>query len=379
MPAPKRICRACGKHGANVTPARLYWAETGKYKVVGYFCKGKHKTERQQLLTLERHERQQEAQETAKPLADRITCEEAVARYLAEHEDQWKHGSLGTARQQLRRFRDDLGDRPLGSIDREAAKEWAGRVRKNGRPTPKGEVSRVRALFAWAFREDLYRDPRNPFTGLAKSGKGRANLDAPTTDEIEALRDACAALGDYAPRMRDFIDFAALTLMRPSELYELRWSDIDLAAGVIHKDRALYRGVVSEPKTGARLIPLPGPAESILMRQPTRGGELVFVSKQGKRLTSSTFSQYWAEVQARAKRDRLDPRSDPYFICKHYGVHLLATEGLSARAIASQAGWGESTAEAMMKVYGHLHEAGFKEMQAHWQAKRKVVQIGAAA
>ena len=118
-----------------------------------------------------------------------------------------------------------------------------------------GEVSRVRSMFSHAMDEDLIA--ANPFRKLAKRGKGRAEQAPPTVREFRSLLDACDTLGDYAPRMRDLFEFASYTLMRPCELYELRWSDIDFRANQIHKDRRLYRGGIDTPKTGRKAIPLP--------------------------------------------------------------------------------------------------------------------------
>jgi integrase len=59
--------------------------------------------------------------------------------------------------------------------------------------------------------------------------------------------------------MRAMFKFAAFTLMRPGELYELKWTDIDFKRNRIAKDRRVYRGEVAEPKTGAKVIALTPP------------------------------------------------------------------------------------------------------------------------
>ena len=62
-----------------------------------------------------------------------------------------------------------------------------------------------------------------------------------------------------------------------------------------------------------------------LLRQPTRFGELVFLSKAGKRLSQPTLSGYWAQVLA-----------------------------LSSRAIGAQMGWSEKAVDSLLRVYGHI-------------------------
>ena len=55
-------------------------------------------------------------------------------------------------------------------------------------------------LFALAVDEELL--DRNPFRGLVRKGRGRADEDPPTPDEFDRLLDACDALGKYADQMR---------------------------------------------------------------------------------------------------------------------------------------------------------------------------------
>jgi integrase len=114
---------------------------------------------------------------------------------------------------------------------------------------------------------------------------------------------------------------------------------------------------VDVPKTGRKIIPLPPPAREILLRQPTRGGELVFLSKEGKRLTAPTVCQYWALVKARSRLD-----FTIYEATKHMGVHKLYVAGVSARTIGKLAGWSEADVEAMLRVYGHADVAAQAEI-----------------
>jgi integrase len=202
----------------------------------------------------------------------------------------------------------------------------------------------------------------NAFDGLgAGRGRGRADEDPPTITQMERLLDACIMLGAYAAQMRTLIMFAAYTGMRPSELYELRWPDIDLTRNRISVGRRLYRGKIDTPKSGPKTIALPPPARELILRQPTRALDLVFVSKMGCRLTASTVCQYWAIVRAGAG---LDPSYDFYRCTKHYGVHLLYKLGLSRRGIAAQMGWSERSVEALLRTYGHIDLVALAEVDA---------------
>ena len=98
-----------------------------------------------------------------------------------------------------------------------------------------------------------------------------------------------------------------------------------------------------------RVIALPPLARDPLVRQPTRSGDLVFLSRTGKQLSQPTLSGYWSQVKARAGLDH-----DFYLASKHYGVHLLFKLGLSSRAIGAQMGWSERAVDALLRVYGHV-------------------------
>jgi integrase len=329
--------------------------ETGKQQFfwVGRFAT---KRERDAAITTARTERPWESKAPAS-----LTCDEWADRYLARYERlvekrERKVSSLGTARGSLQSFRATFGSREVGSIEPVEAEDWAQTV-------PPSAVPQVVAMFNYAKRMRVIA--HNPFDGLGGgSGRGRADEAPPTLKELQALRDGCAALGAYGPQMRDLIDFASLTLMRPGELYELRHPDVDLVANRIHVSRRLYRGAVDVPKGGAaKTIALVPPAREILLRQATRarGDGLVFVSKQCRRLTASTVCQYWAIVRAAAG---LDPSYDFYRCTKHAGVHELYRLGLSKRAIAAQAGWSERDVEAMLRVYGHADLVVLGEVDA---------------
>jgi integrase len=85
------------------------------------------------------------------------------------------------------------------------------------------------------------------------SGPLRAGVDFPSMAELNSL------IENSTGRWRPFIVAAVFTGMRLSELRGLRWSDVDLDAGVIHvRQRADAWGRMGPPKSkaGKRDIPL---------------------------------------------------------------------------------------------------------------------------
>ena len=292
---------------------------------------------------------------------EQMTCAQWTDRYLARYErlveqGERKQSSVDTTRSAVKAFRRDFADRPIDAITPIEAEDWAQTV-------PGATVAQAVAVLNYAVR--MRAVAYNPFLGLGgKRSRGRRDLAPPTLKQLEALHEACDILGPYDQQMRDLLDFAGLTLMRPGELFELRYSDVDLRNNRVVVARRLYRGHVDTPKSGKpKTIALPPPAREVLLRQPTRARDdgLVFVGKTGTRLNSALLSLYWANVRSRAG---LDESFDFYRCSKHWGVHRLYSLGLSPRAIAAQAGWSERAIEAMLNVYAHKDLVALAEVDA---------------
>lgn len=300
------------------------------------------------------------------------TCDEYVDRYLAEYQRRHKDSSHATQSERLKRFRKDFAGRSLGEIDRTEAKDWVngdGRWAKQG-PAPVFCVSAIVTLFNHAIDDDDLPIAKNPFRKLSHRSRGRADQPPPTRDEFDHLLASCSALKLYAPMMRALTRFAAFSLMRPGELYELEWADIDFETMRITKARRVYRGNVAEPKTGPKLIALTPPARDAIIGLP-RTSRLVFTSKTGKRLSQSLMSGYWGTVLAAAGLD-----FDFYHATKHYGVHYMwAKLGMSRRAIAAQAGWSLTTVDKMLAVYGHAEVGALDEVDAAFKQAQNVIRL----
>jgi integrase len=116
----------------------------------------------------------------------------------------------------------------------------------------------------------------------AAGGPLRAGVDFPTMTELNALID------NATPRWRPFIVTAIFTGMRLGELRGLRWSDVDLDAGMIYvRQRANRWGRMGPPKSkaGKRDVPL-APIVVNALKQwrvdcATGQPELVFATRRG--------------------------------------------------------------------------------------------------
>ena len=277
------------------------------------------------------------------------TCEAYVERFLAEYQREKKQSSFDTAQSALRAFVRDFGSRRLDSITRLEAKDWVA-------AGPSSRVPIVVTLFNTAMEDELV--DRNPFRGLGRRGKGRAQMAPPTAAEFTQLLESCSVLGDYAPTMRALITFAAYTGMRPGEIFALEWNDIDLKRMRIRVSRRVYRGQIDTPKSNKpRLIALTPPARDALLTLPRRDA-LVFTSKRGGRLSQPTLSGYWGKVLAAAGLD-----FDFYLATKHYCAHYLWVKlRLPDRVVKEQLGHVDT--KLLRTVYGHGDIGALEEIDA---------------
>lgn len=101
----------------------------------------------------------------------------------------------------------------------------------------------LRGVFKLAGR-DLKFD--NPMEGIENSKAQGVPPDPLTAIEMDSI---LAELKKGPEQMWAYFEFAFLTGMRPEELIELRWSDIDWASGTARVERARTAGEVKSVKT----------------------------------------------------------------------------------------------------------------------------------
>jgi integrase len=176
-------------------------------------------------------------------------------------------------------------------------------------------------------------------------GGGRAVI--PTKAELKLLIDRSP------DRWRPLIVVAIFTGMRISELRGLRWSDVDLDAGVVHvAQRADQYGAIGSPKSkaGTRDIPLV-PLVVNTLKQCPRSGELVFTNTQGNQLFYSNFHKFaWKPL---VKACNLDFE---FHSLRHAAASLFIELGWQPKRI--QAVMGHSSITMTFDRYGHLFPQG---------------------
>jgi integrase len=130
-------------------------------------------------------------------------------------------------------------------------------------PLAKSSCAKIRnlmsVLFNHACRYELF--DRNPIYLVRQSAKRRRTPTVLMPAEIKAL------VGNLRIRERTLVLLAVSTGLRQSELFGLKWGDIDFAQRTMNVTRSIVYGVVGTCKTESSQKPVPVhplPAESLL-------------------------------------------------------------------------------------------------------------------
>ena len=122
-----------------------------------------------------------------------------------------------------------------------------------GLPLAKSSCAKIRGilsvLFNHACRHELF--DRNPIRLVRQGAKRRSTPSVLTPAEIKAL------MSGLGLRKRTLVLLAASTGLRQSELFGLKWGDINFAQGTINVTRSIVCGVVGPCKTESSQKPVP--------------------------------------------------------------------------------------------------------------------------
>jgi integrase len=120
-------------------------------------------------------------------------------------------------------------------------------------PLAKSSCAKIRnlmsVLFNHACRYELF--DRNPIYLVRQSAKRRRAPTVLMPDEIKAMLD------NLRIRERTLVLLAVSTDLRQSELFGLKWGDIDLVQGTMNVTRSIVYGVVGPCKTESSQKPVP--------------------------------------------------------------------------------------------------------------------------
>ena len=120
-------------------------------------------------------------------------------------------------------------------------------------PLARSSCAKIRnlmsVLFNLAWRYELF--DRNPIKLVRQSAKRRTAPNVLTAAEIRDLLDHLAL------RERTLVLLAVSTGLRQSELFALKWGDIDFRDGTMDVTRSIVYGIVGRCKTEASQKPVP--------------------------------------------------------------------------------------------------------------------------
>ena len=205
------------------------------------------------------------------------------------------------------------GTHPLTKVKPIEVESWLRQL-----PLARGSCAKIRnimsVLFNHACRYELYSE--NPIHLVRQSAKRRKVPCILHVEEIKQLLDSVGAL----PRLLIFLDVT--TGLRQSELFGLRWSDMDFDNGEINVVRSVVHGVISRCKTESSAKPIP--------MDPL----LAEMLKEWRKVTRYRSTDDWVFASKRAKgrrpiwgqsimRKQIHPAIEKLGIKKRIGWHTF--------------------------------------------------------
>lgn len=262
-------------------------------------------------------------------------------------------------------FVDRYGHLPLSSIGRTQVNEWT----IGGRNVQR--IPALRTMFSDALRYEYVE--RNPFAKLGYS-KTRGNRDVkpPSVDEVWKLIDAASRIA--SPSFAGWLQVAAFTGMRPSEVDALRWDAVDFENGrILVREQWSRSGVMTLPKNGRRRrAPLTPPARAAL-ESAARESEFCFVNFQRHHWRASSRQPHWNRI-----RTEVGYEGSLYLATRHFaGWYMINELHMTPEDVAVALGHTDG-GYLIRNLYGHLDEdRALDRIVAAYERRSNVVPLRA--
>ena len=238
----------------------------------------------------------------------------------------------------------DLGERYIKSITtQELLSCVAGKREKLSATTVNHLVKILKMLFAYALdHRYITEDPAKKLRFFKQEYHEERYI---TIDE--ARRVTGAAEG----RELAIILLALQEGLRVSEIFALKWEDLDFENNTLSIKRRVHRGEISQPKTpnSVRLLPLTRDVRSALanLDEIYRSG-YIFRGRTGKPLDSGTWqNKHYKVVLERAGVDYIKFHGLRHSCAAHL-IHTGASPAVIKRIL------GHASIQTTMDIYGHL-------------------------
>lgn len=249
------LIRSGRKRGPDVWQFR--WADRGPYgkriyrkRVIGTVCQYPDQdSARQSVTVLLREINRHALQRSSLPMTVAEVCDHFVQRELTK-DNIWRSYSTKRAYKAYltRWIIPHWGSVLLSEVRTTDVESWLRSL-----PLAKSSCAKIRnllsVLFNHACRHELF--DRNPIRLVRQGAKRRTTPSVLTPVEI---RDLLSGLG---LRERALVLLAASTGLRQSELFAVKWGDIDFAQNTMNVVRSIVYGVVGPCKTESSQKPVP--------------------------------------------------------------------------------------------------------------------------
>jgi len=292
------------------------------------------------------------------PVRKGETVEALLNRWLASQEKVLEETSLRKCRQVVDNVLiPAFGSVPVSELGAGHVQDWI-----DGHDLTRKTTSN----YLWPLRQALARavhlERSLEIDPLVSYKVRRRRLDkqrlAERGREADPLRDEelraalAAAQRDLAP----FVRFAVWTGLRPEEMIELRWEDIDRVAGRVHVRRARVGRILKGPKTPSseRYVTLLPEAVAALDEARAlsyvQGGHVFVCLRTGRPWSGEALREAWRRTCRRAGVRYRPPK---HF--RHTYAHRMLTAGEDLAAISEELGHKDVSVTA--RVYaGFLAE-----------------------
>ncbi len=255
-----------------------------------------------------------------------------------------------------------VGHLRLHELQRRDVQDLADNMAGEGltRSTIQNTLNPLQAMYRRALRRDLVTV--NPTTGIELRATGNRR------DRIADPDEAARLLAALPVEDRALWATAMYAGLRSGELRALKWSDVDLAAGVIRVERGwddVEGEIEGKTRAARRAVPIPAALRDYLIEHRIRQGweptALVFGA-------TPTTPFYRSTPRSRALTAWRHADLAPIGLheCRHTFASLMIAAGVNAKALSA---WmGHASVTITFDRYGHLMPGGEAEGAAQLDA-----------
>ena len=181
-----------------------------------------------------------------------------------------------------------------------------------------GTRSKIRNVMSLLFNHGRRHEicDHNPIQWVRQSAKRRTAPDILTSSEVQSL------LANLRGRERTLVLLAVTTGLRRSELFALKWKDVDFHAKQIHVTRSIVQNVVGLCKTESSQKPVPAHNDLVEALREWHG-QTPYQSSESWVFASPVNQGRWPYLAQQIMRHHILPVARKLGITKRIGWHTF--------------------------------------------------------